>query len=75
MTPKTDIPNPRVANALRVADGTETVGFPVESDGAFFSFERDGVLIGEFATQRQAMRAIPASVGNADGRAVKLVKQ
>jgi hypothetical protein len=33
------------------------------------------VLIGEFATQRQAMRAIPASVENADGRAVKLVKQ
>ena len=43
--------------------------------GSFFSFDRDAVLIGEFATQRQAMRAIPASVGNADDRAVKLVKQ
>jgi hypothetical protein len=72
---KSDIPHPHVANALSVTDGTETVGFLVASDGSFFSFDRDAVLIGEFATQRQAMRAIPASVGNADGRAVKLVKQ
>jgi hypothetical protein len=69
---KSDIPHPHVAN---VTDGTETVGFLVASDGSFFSFDRDAVLIGEFATQRQAMRAIPASVENADGRAVKLVKQ
>jgi hypothetical protein len=63
MTHKTGIPNPRAANALSVADGTVTVGTVVENDGSFFSFNRDGELIGEYATQRQAMRSIPASKG------------
>jgi hypothetical protein len=72
---KTGIPNPHTtANSLSVADGTETVGFLVASDRSFFSFDRDGVLLGEYPTQRQAMRAIPASAGITDGRAVKSVK-
>jgi hypothetical protein len=75
MTRKNGIPNPRTAtNVLRVADSTQTVGFLVASDGSFFSFDRDGVLLGEFPAQRQAMRAIPAEAGITDGRAVKSVK-
>jgi hypothetical protein len=71
----TDLPNPHTAaNALSVADGTVTVGFLVASDGSFFSFDRDGVLLGEYPTQRQAMRTIPAEAGITDGRAVKSVK-
>jgi hypothetical protein len=72
---KTGIPNPHTAaNTLSVADGTETVGFLVASDGSFFSFDRDSVLLGEYPTQRQAVRAIPAEAGITDGRAVKSVK-
>ena len=40
MTRKTGIPNPGAACALSVTDGSELAGFLVESDGAFFSFDR-----------------------------------
>jgi hypothetical protein len=30
-------------------------------DGAYFAFDVDNVLIGEYATQREAMRALPAA--------------
>jgi hypothetical protein len=59
MTGATGIPNLRTANALSVTDSGVTVGFLIKSESAFFSFDRDGVLIGEFKTQREAMRALP----------------
>jgi hypothetical protein len=49
---------PEAVRAL-LTDGTTTVGFVVEDDNSFFGFDRNGVLIGEYPTQRDAMRAIP----------------
>jgi hypothetical protein len=71
----TGIPNPRAANALAVTVGCTTVGYVVKSDGAFFSFDVDEFLLGEFETQRQAIRAIPARAGVAGGSAVKQTQQ
>jgi hypothetical protein len=42
-----------------VSDGHETCGYIIPHDGAFFSFDIDGTLLGEFKTQREATRAIP----------------
>lgn len=54
------IPNPHTAaGALAVADGHVTVGYVVEHDGSFFAYGADQILIGEYSTQRAAMRAIP----------------
>ena len=53
------IPNPRTANdALAVTDGAVTIGYIIERDGAFFAFDADGALIGEYATRTQAVRSI-----------------
>ena len=53
------IPNPRTANdALAVTDGAVTIGYIIERDSAFFAFDADGVLIGEYATRTQAVRSI-----------------
>jgi hypothetical protein len=56
------IPNPRTADdALAVTDGAITIGFIIARDGAFFAFDADGVLIGEYPTRRAAVRSIPAA--------------
>ncbi len=60
------IPNPRTsAAALAVTDGATTIGFVIPHDGEFFAFDHDQNLLGEFKTQRQAMRAIPSAKGDA----------
>lgn len=54
-----DYSQPRTANdALAVTDGAVTIGYIIERDSAFFAFDADGVLIGEYATRTQAVRSI-----------------
>ncbi len=54
------IPNPHTArHALSVTDGGETVGCVIAHDGSFFAYDSDGELIGEYASQGEAMNAIP----------------
>ncbi len=53
------IPDPNSPGALSVSDGTTRVGTVVERDHSWFSFGIDGVLIGEYASMREAMRAVP----------------
>jgi hypothetical protein len=55
----TRIPKADTPGALQVSDGSETVGSIVVIDSSYFSFDVEHVLIGEFRTQREAMRAIP----------------
>jgi hypothetical protein len=63
---RTDIPNPHAPGALAVTDGTTHIGSIVMHDGAYFAFGIDGVLVGEYATQGKAMRALPvANAGKA----------
>ncbi len=52
------IPSARAPGALTVCDGTTMIGGIVVR-GSFFAFAADGILLGEFATQQEAMRAIP----------------
>ena len=42
--------------------GTTTIGYVAEHDGSFFAFDLNQELIGEYETQREAMRAIPKTV-------------
>jgi hypothetical protein len=57
------IPNPSTAaDALSVSDGHNTVGYVIEQDGSYFSFDVNFVLLGEYRTQRMAMRAIPSTI-------------
>jgi hypothetical protein len=58
MTRATGISNPNSPHALAVTDGTTTVGAIVPHDESYFAFDVDDVLVGEYATQREAMRAI-----------------
>jgi len=53
------IPSPRAAGALSVTDGGDTIGSIVIRGESFFSFDADGVLLGEFDTQRDAVFAFP----------------
>lgn len=54
------IPNPRTSpDALSVSDGHQTVGYIIQRDASFFAFDIENVLLGEFKTQRAAVRAIP----------------
>lgn len=50
---------PSVRNAMAVTIGTTTIGYVAEHDGSFFAFDLNQELIGEYETQREAMRAIP----------------
>lgn len=61
----TGIPAPhRHPGTLAICDGHDCVGYVIESDNSsFLSFDRDEVLLGEFPTRRQAVRAIPADAG------------
>jgi hypothetical protein len=56
-----DIPHAHAPGALAVTDGGTCIGRIVVRDGSYFAFETDNVLVGEFATQREAMRALPAA--------------
>src|ERR1700722_18063710 len=56
--PRSSIPRVN-ANALAVTDGTETVGFVVERDGAHFAFGPDQKLIGKYPTRAEAVAALP----------------
>ncbi len=57
----TDIPNPHAPDSLAVTDGTTSIGRIVARDGSYFAFGTDNILLGEFATQGQAMHALPAA--------------
>jgi hypothetical protein len=46
---------------LAVTDGTALAGHIVPHHGAWFAFDGDHVLVGQFATQREAVLAIPAA--------------
>jgi hypothetical protein len=45
--------------ALSVSDGSETVGSIVTIKGSYFAFDVEHVFVGMYASQREAMRAIP----------------
>jgi hypothetical protein len=54
------IPNPSTApDALSISDGHETIGYCIARDGSFFAFDVNFVLLGEFRSQREAVRSIP----------------
>jgi outer membrane protein assembly factor BamB len=53
------IPRASASGALTVIDGTVTVGSIVARDGSFFAFDADGILLGKYSTQGEAMRSIP----------------
>ena len=53
------IPKHTAPDALSVSDGAITVGYIVERDGSHFAFDDSGTLLGEFETQREAVRSIP----------------
>jgi len=59
VAPKARTPKATDASALSVCDGTDCVGHLVEHGGKFFAFDLTDKLIGKFATQREAMCAIP----------------
>jgi hypothetical protein len=61
--PRSGIPSAHAPGALAVTDGSMFIGSIVTTDGSFFAFDATGVLVGEFATQRQAVRAIPKAGG------------
>ena len=58
-TSKSDIPNSRAETALAVTDGGDCIGRIVEHGGVYFAFGTNDALIGAFATQREAMCALP----------------
>ena len=61
------IPKHTAPDALSVSDGAATVGYVVERNGSFFSFDDSGTLLGEFKTQRAAVRSIPPTVASKEG--------
>jgi hypothetical protein len=46
--------------ALAVYDGHCRIGYIVEGDGEFFTYDVDDLHVGVFVTLRDAMRAFPA---------------
>jgi hypothetical protein len=55
-----DIPRANAPDALTVTDGEMCVGHIVAHGDSFFAFRPDGTLYGEFASQREAVRSLPA---------------
>jgi hypothetical protein len=53
---------PSVRNAMAVTIGTEIIGYVAEHDGLYFAFDLNEELVGEYETQREAVRAIPKAV-------------
>jgi hypothetical protein len=65
---KNSIPDPcHAANALSITSGHETIGFVVEHDKSFFAFNAEGILLGEYQTQRAAVRSIPPTKLSKEG--------
>jgi len=61
----TGLASPRTSNkTLSVSDGATTAGYVVEHDGEFFSYDAEFVLLGEFTSQSEAVRAIPRVQGS-----------
>jgi hypothetical protein len=56
------IPKANAPGALHVSDGADACGTIVERDGSFFTFDIDGVLVGEYPSQREAVRACPPAL-------------
>jgi hypothetical protein len=44
-----------------VTDGGTCIGRIVVRDGSYFAFGADDILIGEFPSQREVMRVLPAA--------------
>jgi hypothetical protein len=51
------------ADGVAIYDGTLFIGRIVERGGRFIVFNADDQMIGMFADQRQALRAIPPIIG------------
>jgi hypothetical protein len=62
---KLKIPHAHAPEALAVTDGQDCIGHIVARDGSYFAFGADDILLGEFSTQREAMRALPITSGRA----------
>jgi hypothetical protein len=62
------IPSAHDPRALALYEGTTLLGRIVKHDGSVFLFGADGTLIGEYRTQREAMRALP-SANSCEGHA------
>ena len=58
---RNDISSAPAADSLAVTDGTTWIGRIVVRDGFYFAFGTNNILVGEFATQREAMCALPAA--------------
>jgi hypothetical protein len=56
------IPRATASDALRVFEDWNFVGYVVERDRSWFSFNADGTLMGEFYSFREAVRAIPRRI-------------
>ncbi len=50
---------PYARGYLSVADGTTGVGTIVPRDGSWLAYDATGELLGQFASQRDAMRSLP----------------
>jgi hypothetical protein len=55
------VPRANAPESLAVNDGQTCIGHIVASGGSYFAFDADNILFGEFATQREALRALPAA--------------
>jgi hypothetical protein len=53
------IPRATASDAMRVFQDQNFIGCVIERDGSWFSFDADGILIGEFRSFRESVRAIP----------------
>jgi hypothetical protein len=56
---RSPIPHANSANAPAIYDGQDKVGTIVERGGSHFSYGNDDVLIGEYRTRLEAVRALP----------------
>jgi hypothetical protein len=60
--PHNHIPDPRAAGALSITSGHTTIGYLVKDGGSVFAFDTDFVLLGEYRTQREAVRELPPPI-------------
>jgi hypothetical protein len=58
---RNDIPDPSRMSALSVYDGREYLGCVIESWGVHYAFGVDDALVGGFATEREAINALPGT--------------
>jgi hypothetical protein len=62
MSTKKVTPSVNSSGARAVYDGATRVGTIIVRDDSFFAFDAIGIPVGEFATQREAVLAIPSVV-------------